>query len=118
MGEFRRQEHEGTGLTSGSFLTEAVQLPQPFDYVTNSFETGIAWAGRKASFRLSYTGSWFQDGQRLTHLRQPLFAHRAGLHGGPTRPPAEQHPSTAQCNRQCPTALGDDPGPMVRPEHP
>jgi MtrB/PioB family decaheme-associated outer membrane protein len=60
-GEFRRQEHEGTGMTSASFLTEAVQLPQPFDYVTNSFETGIAWAGRKASFRLSYTGSWFSD---------------------------------------------------------
>jgi MtrB/PioB family decaheme-associated outer membrane protein len=61
FGEFRRQEHDGTGMTSASFLTEAVQLPQPFDYVTNSFETGIAWAGRKASFRLSYTGSWFQD---------------------------------------------------------
>lgn len=60
-GEFRRQEHDGTGMTSASFLTEAVQLPQPFDYVTNSFETGIAWAGRKASFRLSYIGSWFED---------------------------------------------------------
>jgi MtrB/PioB family decaheme-associated outer membrane protein len=60
-GEFRRQEHEGTGMTSASFLTEAVQLPQPFDYVTNSFETGVAWAGRNASFRLSYTGSWFDD---------------------------------------------------------
>lgn len=60
-GEFRRQEHEGTGMTSASFLTEAVQLPQPFDYVTNSFETGIAWAGRTASFRVSYTGSWFED---------------------------------------------------------
>ena len=61
FGEFRHQEHDGTDLTSGSFLTEAVQLPQPFDYVTNSFEAGAAWAGRKASFRLSYTGSWFED---------------------------------------------------------
>jgi MtrB/PioB family decaheme-associated outer membrane protein len=61
FGEFRRQEHDGTGLTSASFLTEAVQLPQPFDYVTNSFETGAAWAGRKASFRINYTGSWFSD---------------------------------------------------------
>ena len=61
FGEFRRQEHDGTGLTSASFLTEAVQLPQPFDYVTNSLEAGAAWAGRKASFRLSYTGSWFDD---------------------------------------------------------
>ncbi|MEO7206377.1 MAG: MtrB/PioB family decaheme-associated outer membrane protein [Steroidobacteraceae bacterium] len=61
FGEIRRQEHDGTGLTGASFLTEAVQLPQPFDYVTNSFETGVAWAGSKASFRLTYTGSWFSD---------------------------------------------------------
>ncbi len=61
FGEFRRQEQDGSGVASGSFLTEAVQLPQPIDYVTNSFETGIAWAGRKASFRLSYLGSWFDD---------------------------------------------------------
>jgi hypothetical protein len=61
FGEFRRQEHDGTGITSASFLTETVQLPQPFDYITNSFETGAAWSGRKASFRLTYTGSWFSD---------------------------------------------------------
>jgi MtrB/PioB family decaheme-associated outer membrane protein len=61
FGEFRHQEHDGTGLTSASFLTETVQLPQPFDYVTNSFEAGAAWAGRVAGFRLSYTGSWFDD---------------------------------------------------------
>ena len=61
FGEFRRQEHDGMGLSSASFLTEAVQFPQPFDYVTNSFESGVAWSGRKASFRLSYTGSWFED---------------------------------------------------------
>lgn len=72
-GEFRRQEHEGTGLTSGSFLTEAVQLPQPFDYVTNSFETGIAWAGRKANFRLSYIGSWFEDGSDSTTFANPYL---------------------------------------------
>jgi MtrB/PioB family decaheme-associated outer membrane protein len=61
FGEFRREEHDGTGTTSASFLTQAVQLPQPFDYVTNSFETGAAWSGRKASFRISYTSSWFED---------------------------------------------------------
>ena len=61
FGEYRRQEHNGSSVTSGSFLTQAVQLPQPFDYVTNSFETGIAWAGHQGSFRLSYLGSWFDD---------------------------------------------------------
>src|SRR4029077_2708409 len=43
------------------FLTQAVQLPQPFNYVTNSFGTGIARAGHQGSFRLSYLGSWFDD---------------------------------------------------------
>ena len=61
FGELRRQEHDGTGLTSGSFLTEAVQLAAPFDYVTNSLEAGAAWSGRKASLRVSYSGSWFDD---------------------------------------------------------
>jgi hypothetical protein len=47
FGEFRRQEKNGTELTSASFLTEALQLPQPIDYVTNSFETAVAWAGQQ-----------------------------------------------------------------------
>jgi MtrB/PioB family decaheme-associated outer membrane protein len=60
-GDFRHQEKDGTGLTGGSFLTEAAQLPQPIDFVTNSFEAGVSWAGRVASMRLTYSGSWFQD---------------------------------------------------------
>jgi MtrB/PioB family decaheme-associated outer membrane protein len=55
------QEKVGTGLTSGSFLTEATQLPQPIDYVTNTVETGVRWTSRIASLRLAYTGSWFKD---------------------------------------------------------
>jgi hypothetical protein len=73
FGEFRRQEHDGTGLTSASFLTEAVQLAQPFDYVTNSFETGVAWSGRKASLRLSYLGSWFDDNNESINFANPYL---------------------------------------------
>ncbi len=62
FGEFQHQEKSGTGITGGAFLTDAVQLPQPIDYITNSFEAGAAWAGRIASARLAYTGSWFTDG--------------------------------------------------------
>jgi MtrB/PioB family decaheme-associated outer membrane protein len=61
FGEYQRQEKNGTGLTSGAFLTEAVQLPLPIDTVTNSIEAGASWAGRHASVRLSYSGSWFSD---------------------------------------------------------
>jgi MtrB/PioB family decaheme-associated outer membrane protein len=73
FGEYRRQEHDGLGLTSASFLTEAAQLPQPFDYVTNSFEAGAAWAGAKASLRLSYLGSWFTDEYDSILLENPYL---------------------------------------------
>jgi MtrB/PioB family decaheme-associated outer membrane protein len=59
--DLSHQEKTGTGLTSGSFLTDAVQLPQPIDYVTNTVETGFRWTSRVASFHLAYSGSWFQD---------------------------------------------------------
>jgi len=72
-GEFRHQEKDGTGLTSGSFLTDAVQLPQPIDYVTNSFEAGVAWAGRIASARLAYTGSWFSDNEDSLSWSNPYL---------------------------------------------
>ncbi|HEY0341111.1 MAG TPA: MtrB/PioB family decaheme-associated outer membrane protein [Steroidobacteraceae bacterium] len=62
FGEFKHQEKDGTGLAGGAFLTETVQLAQPIDYVTNSFEAGAAWSGRIFSARLAYTGSWFTDG--------------------------------------------------------
>jgi MtrB/PioB family decaheme-associated outer membrane protein len=71
FGEFRRQEKIGTDLTGASFLTEAVQLPQPIDYVTDSLETGAAWAGRRASFRLTYTGSWFEDNSSALTFANP-----------------------------------------------
>ncbi|MEP6548932.1 MAG: MtrB/PioB family decaheme-associated outer membrane protein [Gammaproteobacteria bacterium] len=73
FGELRRQEHVGTGLTSASFLTEAVQLPQPFAYVTNSFEGGAAWAARTASLRLTYTGSWFSDNNDSVTFANPYL---------------------------------------------
>jgi MtrB/PioB family decaheme-associated outer membrane protein len=73
FGEFRRQEKDGTGLTSASFLTEAVQLPQPIDFVTDSLETGVAWSGRKASFRLTYIGSWFEDNSDALTFSNPYL---------------------------------------------
>jgi MtrB/PioB family decaheme-associated outer membrane protein len=73
FGEFRRQEKEGTGLASGSFLTQALQLPQPIDYVTDSFEAGAAWSGRRASFRLTYSGSWFEDNNDSLTFANPYL---------------------------------------------
>ena len=59
--ELRHQDKDGTGLIGGSFLTQAIQLPQPIDYVTNTVEADLLWSGRRANLRVAYTGSWFQD---------------------------------------------------------
>lgn len=55
------QEKEGTDLLSASFLTQAVELPQPIDYVTTGFEAGARWSGERSSLRVEYSGSWFDD---------------------------------------------------------
>jgi MtrB/PioB family decaheme-associated outer membrane protein len=73
FGEFERQEKDGTDLTSASFLTQAVQLPQPIDYVTNSIDAGAAWSGRRASLRFTYTGSWFEDGSDSLTFANPYL---------------------------------------------
>jgi MtrB/PioB family decaheme-associated outer membrane protein len=73
FGEFRRQEKKGTDLTSASFLTEALQLPQPIDFITNSFDAGAAWAGRRASLRVTYTGSWFEDNSDSLDFANPYL---------------------------------------------
>jgi len=77
FGEFRHQEHLGTEVTGASFLTQAVQLAQPFDYRTNSLEAGVAWAGRfagrAANIRVSYLGSWFDDHYDSTTFANPYL---------------------------------------------
>jgi len=73
LGEFRRQEKVGTDFTSASFLTDALQVPQPVDYVTNSFDATAKWAGRMASLRITYTGSWFQDNSDTLTFANPYL---------------------------------------------
>jgi MtrB/PioB family decaheme-associated outer membrane protein len=73
FGEFRRQEKNGTELSSASFLTEAVQMAQPIDYITNSIDAGAAWAGPRASFRLTYSGSWFDDSSNSLSFANPYL---------------------------------------------
>lgn len=61
FGDFNHSEQAGTDAAGASFLTEAIQLPEPFDYMTDGFEAGALWAGRVASVRIAYSGSWFDD---------------------------------------------------------
>ncbi len=70
FGQFSHAERTGTDATGASFLTEALQLPEPLDYVTNDVRAGALWSDAGASMRIAYSGSWFDD--RLDGL---LFAN-------------------------------------------
>lgn len=56
-----RQEKSGTDLMGASFLTQAVELPAPIDYVTTEFQAGARWSDERSSLRIEYSGSWFDD---------------------------------------------------------
>jgi MtrB/PioB family decaheme-associated outer membrane protein len=72
-GELSRHEKDGTGLIGASFLTQAVQLPRPVDYVTTGFEAGVRWVGSRASLQLGYSGSRFQDQTSTLSFANPYL---------------------------------------------
>ena len=76
--EVLHQEKDGTGLIGGAFLTQAIQLPQPVDYTTDSFEAGVRWTPRRGSFQLTYTGSWFKDNTDSLSFANPYLPIVAG----------------------------------------
>lgn len=61
FGGYSREEKEGTAWAYGAFLNSAVQLPSPVDYVTDTFQAGVAWANARSSVRLAYSGSFFRN---------------------------------------------------------
>ncbi len=76
--DLSHEEQKGTGLTSASFLTDAIQLPQPIDHETNTIESGAAWSSRTASVHVAYTGSWFQDNIDALTFENPFLPLVAG----------------------------------------
>lgn len=61
VGKLTHTERTGTDATGASFLTEALELPEPVDYVTNDVHAGALWRAAGASMNISYEGSWFED---------------------------------------------------------
>ncbi len=80
--DLSHQQESGTNLSDGSFLTQAVQLPEPIDYQTNTLEGGASWAGHIASLRIAYTGSWFQDDNASLTWQNPYLPLVAGSNAG------------------------------------
>lgn len=71
FGAYTHSEKTGTAAVGASFLTEALELPAPLDYRTDSFEAGALWTAGTASVRIVYSGSWFKDGIRELLFENP-----------------------------------------------
>lgn len=71
--DLSHQEENGVGLMGAGFLTEALQLPTPIDYQTNTLEGGANWASRSASLHVAYTASWFQDDHAAVSFQNPYL---------------------------------------------
>ena len=67
-----------------------VQLPQPIDYVTNSFEAAPPGPVAGRALRLTYTGSWFEDNSDSLTFANPYLPIVPGSTAGTPRAAAEQ----------------------------
>ncbi|MEJ2534971.1 MAG: MtrB/PioB family decaheme-associated outer membrane protein [Gammaproteobacteria bacterium] len=60
----QRQEKTGTRPWGGGglYFNSAAVLPAPVDYTTDRIDAGVNWTGSRASLRLGFMGSWFDNG--------------------------------------------------------
>jgi MtrB/PioB family decaheme-associated outer membrane protein len=73
FGSAHREDKTGTDILGASFLTQAVQLPVPVDYETDTFEVGAAWANPRMSFRISASDSNFKDNTAALAFQNPYL---------------------------------------------
>lgn len=59
--DYRRQEQDGTAISTGSLFTNAVYLPRPFDYSTDEVDLGARYSLGAGQVTLAYYGSFFQN---------------------------------------------------------
>jgi len=58
---FQREEKTGTKITSGSFFTQSMMLPEPVDYTTDILNAGIKLRGDNWFTSINYNGSVFSN---------------------------------------------------------
>ncbi|HXQ30653.1 MAG TPA: MtrB/PioB family decaheme-associated outer membrane protein [Steroidobacteraceae bacterium] len=73
FGSAKREDKTGTEILGASFLTQAVQLPAPVNYETDTFEAGAAWSDAKRSLRLILSDSHFKDDTEALYFQNPYL---------------------------------------------
>jgi MtrB/PioB family decaheme-associated outer membrane protein len=80
--EYRRDELRGTGLTGGSFLTLASQLPRPVDQTLDRVDASLAWRGGLGHAQLAFESSFFSNGARALAWENPYNPLTPGATAG------------------------------------
>jgi MtrB/PioB family decaheme-associated outer membrane protein len=73
FGSAKREDKTGTEILGASFLTQAVQLPAPVNYTTDTFEVGTAWSDAKRSLRFTLSDSNFKDDTAALYFQNPYL---------------------------------------------
>jgi MtrB/PioB family decaheme-associated outer membrane protein len=77
-GDYRHEQRDGTLRQGAGFGFSALELPRPVDYVTDSFEFGLKFAGDNASAQIGYEGSFFSNRQIDVTWDNPFLGSSQG----------------------------------------
>lgn len=84
---YRRQERDGLDIRGGSYFTQSVLLPAPFEYVTDEAELSIRYATDNAVVKLGYFGSFFQNENLALTWQTPFTSAPGAGRGAMARSP-------------------------------
>ena len=82
----------------------ALEVPQPLDQRTNDVGLGASWAGQRATFRVGWDGSWFNNGIHSLTFDNPIrvtdFSNGLAPPAGPYDPSGYSNGNGAAQGRQ------------------
>lgn len=80
--DYRREELHGTGMTGGSFLTLASQLPRPIDQTLDRLDASLAWRHALAHAQLAFESSFFANNVDALAWQNPYNPPSPGATAG------------------------------------
>lgn len=78
---FRREDKEGVGYGGVGNFTTALQIPEPIDSTTDSYELGVQWKGESAFARLSYSVQKYDNALNSLTWDNPYVAFNGATTG-------------------------------------
>lgn len=70
--KFTHETRDGMRRSAGAFFSNAAQLVEPVDYVTDQFDASAAYTGGTLQAKLAYSGSRFSNGNNALTFQNPF----------------------------------------------